>query len=223
MRVVIGRQHDPRLDRLATEQPGALAAAARVPHADRETAQVVQRFHSALAFKQARATHQNVAIGEEAARHHRLMGNRADPKGHVDPILDEIDAPLGGEHLHADIRIAPLEHPQQLPPGFEAGRQRQPQASLQTRLVRRQGLLRLVQYLDTARGVLVETHARLGQPRAADRTLEQLHGELVLQLADPSAERRQRYLKACGCSRQAARLNDADEHTERIEVHASLS
>src|SRR5581483_6128876 len=96
-------------------------------------------------------------IGQNSSRYHGFVHDRADAQGYVDAVLDQVYTTLGGVDVNLDIGVAALECGQQVPPRLERLGQRQPQASLQMRLVAFDGLLGLDEHLDAAAGVLVKS------------------------------------------------------------------
>ena len=64
------------------------------------------------AVDQRLAGHQHMPVLKHAARHHRLVHDRADAHGHVDAVLDEVYATLGGIDMQLDVRVALLEQRQ---------------------------------------------------------------------------------------------------------------
>ncbi|MNV71234.1 hypothetical protein D3C71_1642430 [compost metagenome] len=184
--------------------------------------QVVGRRGPAQPLHELGAGDQHVAVGGHVPRDHRLVDDGADPQRDIDAVLHQIDPALGGVDRQLDVGVLLLEGAQQDPPGFEARRQRQPQAPLEPGLVAHHGLLAFGQGLDAAARVLVQPHAGLGQAGAARRTFEQLHLQRALELADAPAQGGQRNLHALRRRRQAAGLHHGHEHPRCVEVHSIL-
>ena len=55
----------------------------------------VGRIRQAEALHQLWAGHENIAKGQNTSCHHGLVHDRADTKGNIDGILDQVHAPLG--------------------------------------------------------------------------------------------------------------------------------
>jgi hypothetical protein len=55
-------------------------------------------------------------IGQNPSRHHGFVDDRADSKGHVDAVFDQVYATFGGVDVNLDIWAAALESGQQVPP-----------------------------------------------------------------------------------------------------------
>jgi hypothetical protein len=71
--------------------------------------------------------------------------------------------------------------------------------------------------------VLQQLCPELGEPQVAGRPLQQARAELILELRDAAADRRDRHLQTACRFGKAVRLDDSGEHHQRVEIRHRLS
>lgn len=166
-----------------------------------------------------RRAHRHPARGE-AARHHAVVRQIADPHRQVVAALHQVYHPVVHRQVQLDVRIAVQElrrQRRQVQPA-ESHRRGNPQQTLRPALQPGRHLLRLAGQRERAAGAVVIALAGLGQAQTAGGPLQQPHVQARLQLLHPLADRGLGQAQPGGGGGKAAGFDHGDEYRYRGEM-----
>jgi hypothetical protein len=151
-----------------------------------------------------------VAIGVEALAH---------ANGHVDSLVNEIDAPIGHETMHLQPRMGGQKRWQARGyRGLESERAADPNKTARFPLHSERGFLGGFRLDHRRSGVLEDLTSNLGQTHARGAAVEQPHSESLLEQRNSPADAGLGHAQRSGTGGKAAILDHGDEELEIIEV-----
>ena len=143
----------------------------------------------------------------------------ANANGDIDPIMNEIDAPVGHEALQLQSRMG-CEKPRQGggDRGLESERTAHANEPAGLRLHSQRRLLSGFRFNHGCVRVFKDLPSNLSQVDASGGAIEELCAEPLLQHRHPPADARLRQPERAGAGRETAMLDDSHEELEVIEV-----
>src|SRR5580704_15833183 len=143
----------------------------------------------------------------------------ANAYGDVDLLLDEVDAAVGHDHLHAKRRMRCEKTRQRVGENLlQSVRTTDPDEAASLRTHAQSRVFDGIGLVDHRPSVLVDLLAHLGDVEAPSRTLEQTDAEPLLEQSDPPADARLRDAEHPRGRRKAAVSHDRGEELEVVEV-----
>jgi hypothetical protein len=155
------------------------------------------------------------------ARYGELAVTDAD----VDAILDEVGAAIGDEDLHGDVRVTPkeLRKPRNDVQRTEARSDAHPHSAGRRHAAASDPGLGGVELGDQLRSGLEEIASRVGEHHASRGPHQELRPQVRFEGRDLLAHRRLADAQLARDCREAAALDNTDEHSHRVEaVHARV-